>query len=149
MLGLAAVGAASTLAGAGISIALPRASAAPSVSGVWLAPDPPGSSPAPAAANAVPAPTADAPDDPNGRAEVSPNSSGLTPDGKVILNVATADELKKLPRVGSKRAQAILDLRHKVGRFQRPTDLLRVHGIGRKTLKLMLPLLVLDPPGAK
>jgi competence protein ComEA len=70
----------------------------------------------------------------------------MTTDGKVILNIASADELTKLPRVGPKRAQAILELRRKLGRFRQPTDLLRVRGIGRKTLKLMLPLLVVDAP---
>jgi competence protein ComEA len=62
------------------------------------------------------------------------------------LNHATADELMKLPRVGAKRAQAILELRQKLGKFRQATDLLRVRGIGRKTLKQMLPLLVVDAP---
>jgi competence protein ComEA len=64
----------------------------------------------------------------------------------VILNLATADELTRLPRVGAKRAENILALRNKLGRFKQPTDLLRVKGIGRKTLQLMLPKLVLDAP---
>jgi competence protein ComEA len=62
------------------------------------------------------------------------------------LNQATADDLMKLPRVGPKRAQAILDVRRRLGRFHQPTDLLRVKGIGRKTLRQLLPLLVVDPP---
>jgi competence protein ComEA len=52
----------------------------------------------------------------------------------------------KLPRIGAKRAQAILELRQKLGKFRQPTDLLRVRGIGRKVLKQMLPLLVVDAP---
>jgi competence protein ComEA len=149
MLALAAVGAASTLAGHGVSVELPKAgSAAPSSSGVWVAPDPPAASVAPAArapdaaraqgAEAAPAPSASTPGTSSG--------GGVTPDGKVILNLASADELTKLPRVGAKRAQAILELRRRLGRFRQPTDLLRVRGIGRKTLRLMLPLLVVDAP---
>jgi competence protein ComEA len=73
-------------------------------------------------------------------------SAGLTADGKVILNLASAVELTKLPGVGMKRAEAIVALRIKLKRFRQPTDLLRVKGIGPRGLKRMLPHLVLDPP---
>jgi competence ComEA-like helix-hairpin-helix protein len=69
---------------------------------------------------------------------------GITPDGKVVLNVASADELTKLPGVGPKRANAIVALRAKLKRFKHPTDLLRVKGIGPRSLQRMLPHLVLD-----
>ena len=72
--------------------------------------------------------------------------AGLTPDGKVILNLASAEELTRLPGVGLRRAEAIVKLREKLGRFRRVTDLLRVRGIGPKGLQRMLPHLVLDPP---
>ena len=72
-------------------------------------------------------------------------SEGMTADGKVILNRANLEELGRLPGVGPKRAQAILDLRAKLGRFRRPTDLLRVKGIGPKSLKKLEPHFVLDP----
>lgn len=74
---------------------------------------------------------------------------GLTPDGKVILNTADVADFERLPGVGKKRAEQILDLRNKLGgRFKKPTDLLRIRGIGVKSLKKMLPHLVLDPPAA-
>jgi competence protein ComEA len=76
----------------------------------------------------------------------SPVTSGVTSDGRVILNLASADELRKLPGVGQKRAEAIVALRQKLGKFKRPTDLLRIRGIGTKRLKQMLPKLVVDPP---
>ncbi len=72
--------------------------------------------------------------------------SGLTPDGKVILNLASAEELTRLPGVGAKRAELILALRTKLTRFRKVTDLLRVKGIGPRGLKRMLPHLVLDAP---
>jgi competence protein ComEA len=71
---------------------------------------------------------------------------GVTEDGRVILNTATAIELTRLPGVGPKRAEAIVQLRNRLKRFRRTTDLLRVRGIGVRTLKKMLPHLVLDPP---
>ncbi|HET9955612.1 MAG TPA: helix-hairpin-helix domain-containing protein [Polyangiaceae bacterium] len=71
---------------------------------------------------------------------------GLTADGKVILNLAGASELRRLPGVGAKRAEAILALRNKLGRFKSPNDLLRVRGVGLRMLRRWLPLIVLDAP---
>ena len=68
----------------------------------------------------------------------------MTADGRVILNRAGALDLQRLPGVGAKRAAAILELRQRLGRFRQPGDLLRVKGIGRRTLERMLPRLVLD-----
>jgi competence protein ComEA len=74
-------------------------------------------------------------------------SEAITPEGKVILNKAGVDELCRLPGIGTKRAEAILALREKLGgRFKRATDLLRVKGIGVKSLKRLQPHFVLDPP---
>ena len=71
----------------------------------------------------------------------------MTPDGKVILNLASISDLRKLPGIGQKRAQAILDLRQKLGgRFRKVTDLLRVKGIGVKRLAKLKDKMVLDAP---
>lgn len=147
MLALAGIGAWSTLQGAGVPLALASAAAsAPSASpsaahgaSASAAPpaDTPVSAPPPSASGASPSP-------PSENTPASP--SGVTADGRVILNLATAEDLMRLPRVGAKRAENILALRKKLGRFKQPADLLRVKGIGRKTLQLMLPKLVLDPP---
>lgn len=71
-----------------------------------------------------------------------------SPDAPVILNVADEAELRRLPGVGAKRAQAILALRSKLGRFQRVEDLLRVKGVGRGTIKKWRPLVRVDAPPA-
>lgn len=76
----------------------------------------------------------------------APSTSAVTADGKVILNLANEDDLRKLPGIGVKKAQAILALRAKLGKFSRPEDLLRVKGIGRKKLAKLRPRLLLDPP---
>ncbi|MGC4089871.1 MAG: helix-hairpin-helix domain-containing protein [Polyangiaceae bacterium] len=78
--------------------------------------------------------------------EPKPRSSGMTEDGRVILNLAGVEDLRHLPGVGQKRAEAILALRQKLGKFKRPSDLLRVRGIGARRLKQLLPKLVVDPP---
>ena len=70
----------------------------------------------------------------------------MTEDGKVILNLATVEDLRHLPGVGAKRADAILTLRTRLGHFRHVNDLLRVKGIGVKGLKKILPHIVLDAP---
>jgi competence protein ComEA len=54
------------------------------------------------------------------------------------LNTATAAELCKLPGIGPKLSQAIVDEREK-GAFKSVDDLRRVHGIGAKTLDKLRP----------
>lgn len=69
-----------------------------------------------------------------------------SPDDPVFLNQADEAELRRLPGVGAKRAEAILTLRGRVGRFHRVEDLMRVKGIGRTAIKKWRPLVRLDPP---
>lgn len=125
--------------------------------GVWADPRAgasPASSASSSAALVVPAiPLAEpsgssaAPPAPSAQAPEPPKPTGILPDGRVVLNLATADELSKLPHIGEKRAKEILALRDRLGgRFRAVTDLLRVKGLGRKTLAKIAPKCVLDPP---
>lgn len=86
---------------------------------------------------------------PTGSGTPTPTGSGpaaITPDGKVVLNLATEAELRKLPGIGKSRARAIVAQRERVGRFRRIEDLLRIKGIGRKRLASLRSRLVLDAP---
>jgi len=74
------------------------------------------------------------------------HAARATPEDPVFVNHASAEELRRLPGVGVKRAEAIVQLRQRVGRFQRVEDLLRVKGIGRATLRKWRPLVRLDSP---
>ena len=65
-------------------------------------------------------------------------------DDPVILNSATVDDLRRLPGIGQKRADAILALRTHLGRFRAIEDLMKVKGIGRAMLKRLRPLVRLD-----
>lgn len=70
-----------------------------------------------------------------------------TADDPVVLNTATVDDLRRLPGIGEKRAEAIMALRTRLGgRFRAVEDLLKVKGIGRVTLRRLRPLVRLDPP---
>jgi len=62
-------------------------------------------------------------------------------DGGVIvdLNLATEDELRKLPGIGATRARAILALRARLGRFKSVDELARIKGLGRNMIKRLRP----------
>jgi competence protein ComEA len=64
----------------------------------------------------------------------------------VVLNTAAVDDLRRLPGIGQKRADAIMALRAHLGRFHAIEDLLKVKGLGRATLKRLRALVRLDPP---
>ena len=108
--------------------------------------------PATSATAAAPVATADAGAGAHAEADAGAGAdagaaiAAVTADGKVILNLATEEDLRKLPGVGATKAKAILALRAKLGKFKRPEDLLRVKGIGRKSLGRLRPKLLIDPP---
>jgi competence protein ComEA len=62
------------------------------------------------------------------------------------LNVANVKELEQVPGIGPKTAEAIVDVRHKSGRFRRVEDLLAIKGISQRTLDKMRPYLKVTPP---
>jgi len=66
------------------------------------------------------------------------------PAGVVNINTATEQELTRLPGIGPSRAKAILELRGRLGRFKQAEDLMRVRGIGRKTFRMLSPMLALE-----
>jgi competence protein ComEA len=141
MLALAAVGASSLARGSGVP--LPTVSARPLPADARTA-----SLAAPGFGARNPAVALDAPSADAGAAQPdTPAGDAVTADGKIILNLAGAADLRHLPGIGAKRAEAILALRAKLGgRFKRVTDLLRVKGIGPKGLKKIEPHVVLDAP---
>ncbi len=51
---------------------------------------------------------------------------------KVNINTAPLLELQKLPRIGPKVAQRILDYRREHGNFKKIEELMKVKGIGEK-----------------
>jgi competence protein ComEA len=59
----------------------------------------------------------------------------------VSLNLATAEELERLPGVGPVLARRIVEDRARHGQYTRPEDLLRVKGIGPKKLEKLRPYL--------
>lgn len=136
------------LVGTGIAdgwIRTRRAAAAGSISGASSAP-PATSAQASAPPEGAPAIPATA----SGSAPASASSTKATApcvvEGKVVLNTATAADLDKLPGIGLSKAQRIVELRTKLGKFSRLEELYRIKGIKRRLLDKLRPLVVLDPP---
>jgi competence ComEA-like helix-hairpin-helix protein len=94
----------------------------------------------------VHAQTAPAAPAPCGASAVKQASGGITADGRIIMNEASQSEFTQLPGVGDARADAIVKLRERMGKFRSINDLLRVRGIGWKTLQTMKERLVVDRP---
>jgi len=64
--------------------------------------------------------------------------------GKININTATLEELVKLKRIGPKYSQRIIDFREKNGPFEKVEDLLKVRGIGEKTLEANKDLIIVE-----
>jgi competence protein ComEA len=71
-------------------------------------------------------------------------SKAMAADGKVILNLAAEEDLRRLPGIGRTRAQAILALRTRMKKFTQIEDLLKVKGIGRRFLARLRPMIRVD-----
>ena len=64
--------------------------------------------------------------------------------GPIRLNAATAAQLQRLPAIGPKTADSILEYRRAHGPFRTLEELGQVKGIGTVTLEKLRPLVVLD-----
>lgn len=54
---------------------------------------------------------------------------------KININRANLEELTNIPHIGPAKAEAIIRYRKEHGTFKMHEDLLKVHGIGEKTLQ--------------
>ena len=66
------------------------------------------------------------------------------PAGPVDLNEATAAQLRRLPSIGPKTAERILEHRRRNGPFRSVDELREVPGIGPRTLEKLRPLVVVE-----
>jgi competence protein ComEA len=69
----------------------------------------------------------------------SQKDSRASSSAPVDLNAATADRLTTVPGIGKVMAQRIVDWRDEHGPFRRVEDLMKVKGVGEKTLEKLRP----------
>jgi competence ComEA-like helix-hairpin-helix protein len=60
---------------------------------------------------------------------------------RIDINEASPKEISGLPGISAATAAAVVEERKRIGRFRAPGDLLRVKGIKRKRLEIILPFL--------
>ena len=81
--------------------------------------------------------------------EAAQDLKGAVPAATPInLNTATADDLQKLPGVGSATATRILEYRQKSGGFKKIEELMNIQGIGEKNFLRLKPLVTIAPARA-
>lgn len=71
-----------------------------------------------------------------------PSHSEDTPVKKIDINLASVQELQKLPQIGVVVAQRIVDYRGKHGKFSKIEEIMKVKGIGEKTFLKIKPLIM-------
>lgn len=80
-------------------------------------------------------------EEPNIWSNQSYSDGAGTTSSYVNINTATLNELQTLPGIGPSKSQAIISYREENGPFAEPKDLIKVSGIGQKTLEKLLPLI--------
>lgn len=70
----------------------------------------------------------------NERSFTKSTKKTLPAENSININKAGLEDLMKLPGIGEKTAQSILDLRTKLGAFKKINELLQVKGIGETKL---------------
>jgi competence protein ComEA len=118
------------------------------VMGMPTAPD--SGAAAPSGSTAAPRPADSAAED-HGPAPSTPSpapapADAVLADGRIVLNLASEDDLRHIPGIGPTRARAIITLRQRLAKFRAVEDLLRVKGIGRKMIQRIKPAVVVDRP---
>jgi len=63
---------------------------------------------------------------------------------KVNINTATANDLQALPGIGQVTAERIVAYRSEKGKFRTPADLLKVKGVGEKSLEKIQALITVE-----
>ncbi|MFT3745929.1 MAG: helix-hairpin-helix domain-containing protein [Pyrinomonadaceae bacterium] len=61
--------------------------------------------------------------------------------GTININTATADELEKLPHIGRKTAESIVEFRTMNGPFRRAEHLMQIRGISEERFQELRPFI--------
>lgn len=72
------------------------------------------------------------------------NDSVPETDSLININTATAEELDRLPGIGAKKAEAIIEYRDNNGKFKIIDDIKNVSGIGDATFEQIKELITVE-----
>ena len=75
---------------------------------------------------------------------LSTENQTQTSESAININIASAAELEKLPRVGKQTAEEIIKYREKFGAFRKPEHLMLVRGISDKHFREMNSLVKVE-----
>lgn len=73
------------------------------------------------------------------RAAAASSADGAKAGQAIDINRASVEELTAIPGIGKSLAQRIVDFRDENGPFKRVEDLLKIRGIGEKSLEKIRP----------
>jgi competence ComEA-like helix-hairpin-helix protein len=59
----------------------------------------------------------------------------------ININTATVEELEKLPYIGRKTAEAVVEFREQNGPFRKPEQLMQIRGVSEERFAELLPLI--------
>lgn len=83
------------------------------------------------------------PKEPNTEKKSPLDAISLEPK-RVELNLASAQDLERIPTIGPALARAIIDYRNQQGAFKKVEEILNVHGFGKGRYKKVWELLYVD-----
>jgi competence protein ComEA len=78
-----------------------------------------------------------------------PKASAAAPTAPLDLNTASAAQLEKLPGIGARTAQLIVEHRQKNGGFKKIEELMNIKGIGEKSFLKLKPMVTVSPEKAE
>lgn len=78
------------------------------------------------------------------RVVYEPQARPATSPDAININTASADELEKLPHVGRKTAEAIVDHRERHGAFRRVEHLMLIRGVSEARFAGIRPLVRIE-----
>lgn len=79
------------------------------------------------------------------RGAAAPQAAAASAAKQIDINQANEQELAEIPGIGSAMAKRIADFRQENGPFRRVEDLLKVKGIGEKSLEKLRPHVKIAP----
>ncbi len=78
------------------------------------------------------------------RVVYEPTTILTTSSSSININTATVDELEKLPNIGRKTAEAIVEFRTANGPFGRIEQLMQIRGVSEERFESLRPLIKIE-----